>query len=530
MEYKKVFRLVSRYASIMALSFIGMLLNGCSDSSDDVDEVVDDGSISKKDVVGSYSFEGYSGPLRRELEIDFDSDYTGNGTELSYDNNDDLLSAYEYVFTWKIKGGKVLLTGAAASAHSSGNTNANTSWTAEFEYKHGLLLPGKPFIEGYTKAALYDLKREDVAGYVTNCVVKYDVMNMLFNVTLKSGLSKNWSDMTIRYGGSCPGDANTWYVTGGNNISFKAKDTDVDCDRMIKAYKTLREKINNGSTLSESEQDLANTAMQVIKNHIKEVEKGNAYDVMAEIGGDAFRVNCSFEILDNELSSQGNTNQNGNNTPQVDYSATGRYNGHEYVDLGLSVRWATCNVGASNKEDYGDYYAWGETSTKNEYSWSTYIHCNRYEYRLTKYCYSSDEGYMGYTDSRTKLELDDDVANVKWGGNWRMPTKNEIDELKTKCTWKEITIDGVNGFEISSNISGFEGHAIFWPAAGYRLDNDLNSLGLGVSYWSSSLDMESPESAYCYSFATTRWGTVSGVASTSTSRCSGKPVRPVCPK
>lgn len=120
------------------------------------------------------------------------------------------------------------------------------------------------------------------------------------------------------------------------------------------------------------------------------------------------------------------------------------------VDIGLSVKWANANVGAEAPEDYGDYFAWGELSPKPSYGWSTYLWCKGTSNSLTKYCTSNFEGVK---DDKTKLDLTDDVAHVKLGGTWRMPTNKEIKELadtkkdsKYKWTWK--TINGHKGWEI----------------------------------------------------------------------------------
>lgn len=127
----------------------------------------------------------------------------------------------------------------------------------------------------------------------------------------------------------------------------------------------------------------------------------------------------------------------------------GFHSGHEYVDLGLSsgTLWATCNVGATKPEDVGDYFAWGETRPKEEYNWETYKWCKgRYDTQ-TKYCTDSDHGTV---DNKSILELSDDAANVNWGGDWRMPTKEELDELHTECTWTWTTQNGVKGCKITS--------------------------------------------------------------------------------
>ena len=155
-------------------------------------------------------------------------------------------------------------------------------------------------------------------------------------------------------------------------------------------------------------------------------------------------------------------------------------NGHEAVDLGLSVKWATCNVGAESPEDLGGYYAWGETEEKSDYSWSTYKWCKGSYDSLTKYC--TDSRY-GRVDNKTVLDLEDDVAHVKWGDGWRMPTLDEIGELVEKCTWQRTTVNGVEGYLIT----GPNGNSIFLPAAGYRKGTDVFNCGLFGYFWSVTL-------------------------------------------
>ena len=166
----------------------------------------------------------------------------------------------------------------------------------------------------------------------------------------------------------------------------------------------------------------------------------------------------------------------------------GTHNGHNWVDLGLSVKWATCNVGATSPEEYGDYFAWGETSTKRTYNWSTYkwskgSWSKGSEDILTKYCTKSN---FGRVDNKTTLELADDAARAKWGGAWRMPTAAEWTELRTKCTWTWTTRNGVIGYTVKSNING---NSIFLPAAGYCDDQEGSYLAdCRGFYWSSSLN------------------------------------------
>ena len=196
------------------------------------------------------------------------------------------------------------------------------------------------------------------------------------------------------------------------------------------------------------------------------------------------------------------------------------YNGHEYVDLGLSVKWATCNVGATTPEEYGDYFAWGETTPKTTYDWNTYKYCNGTYDSMTKYCTNS---YYGTVDNKTTLELTDDAAHVNWGGSWRMPTKAEQDELRdtNNCTWTWTTQNGVNGYKVTSKKNG---NSIFLPAAGYRGSSILIFAGRFGFYWSSSLSTSIGNYAYFLYFDS------SGVYwNSSVYRYHGQSVRPVCP-
>ena len=192
-------------------------------------------------------------------------------------------------------------------------------------------------------------------------------------------------------------------------------------------------------------------------------------------------------------------------------------NGHEYVDLGLSVKWATCNVGASKPEEYGDYFAWGETTPKSTYDFSTYKYCNGSFDSQTKY---NTESSYGTVDNKTTLELSDDAARANWGGSWRMPTRAELDELREKCTWTWTTQNGVSGYKVTSKING---KSIFLPAAGCRNDSSLNSAGSYGLYWSSSLDTGYPYYAYELYFNSdyVDWD--------NDYRYYGQSVRPVCP-
>ena len=202
--------------------------------------------------------------------------------------------------------------------------------------------------------------------------------------------------------------------------------------------------------------------------------------------------------------------------------ATGMENGYEWVDLGLSVKWATCNVGASKPEEYGDYFAWGETQPKSNYDGGTYKYCNGSLVSLTKYC--TDSCY-GTVDNKTTLELSDDAARANWGGSWRMPTDAELTELREQCTWTWTRQNGVYGYKVTSKKSGYTNKSIFLPGAGYRSGSSLNySDGAGNYgyYWSSSLDTVSSYFAWPVYFGSVY------VNRYSRGRDYGYSVRPVC--
>ena len=187
------------------------------------------------------------------------------------------------------------------------------------------------------------------------------------------------------------------------------------------------------------------------------------------------------------------------------------------VDLGLSVYWASCNLGAEKPEEYGNYYAWGETEPKENYTWGTYKWCNGSETSFTKY---NTESYLGAVDNVTVLALEDDAAHVKLGGSWRMPTMDELKELLSQCTWAWITQDDVQGIKFT----GPNGNSIFLPAAGYREGINLRYVESYGYYGCSSLHSAYPpnltSSLYFYNSSAYATGG-------RTYRCDGLPVRPV---
>ncbi len=194
----------------------------------------------------------------------------------------------------------------------------------------------------------------------------------------------------------------------------------------------------------------------------------------------------------------------------------GYNNGYKCVDLGLSVNWATMNVGANAPEEYGDYFAWGETTAKSTYTWENYKWCKGSEYTMTKYC--TDSRY-GTVDDKSVLDPEDDAAHVNWGGTWRMPTYDELNELMTKCTWTWTTQNSVDGYKVV----GSNGNSIFLPAAGYRYKSSLYLVGYDGGYWSSSLYLTTSRSWYVF------FDDSGEVDWTGYDRFFGRSVRAVCP-
>lgn len=194
---------------------------------------------------------------------------------------------------------------------------------------------------------------------------------------------------------------------------------------------------------------------------------------------------------------------------------------HEYVDLGLSVKWATCNIGADKPEQYGNYFAWGETTIKNVYTWNTYNYCAGTEVSLKKYNFQANNGKV---DRLSSLQINDDAACMNWGGKWRMPTYEEWNELKNNCTWTWTTLNGVYGYKVTSKKTGYTHKSIFLPAAGHydgaTFKNANSSYG---NYLSSSLYTDISNSAWYLAFHS------NNVTISACYRYCGLSIRPVCP-
>ena len=193
---------------------------------------------------------------------------------------------------------------------------------------------------------------------------------------------------------------------------------------------------------------------------------------------------------------------------------------HEYVDLGLpsGLLWATCNIGANAPEEVGDLFAWGETSPKTTFTQSNYVFFKSETTEpdadgftttnsgYTKYVMESEAskyGLQGFFDNLSVLEKEDDAAYVLWGEQWRIPTWDDINELRNQCTWTWVTLKGVDGYKVT----GPNGNFIFFPAAGF-IESYTLSVGQGSMYWGSSLSPTYPKwvaSLYFYKVVSDGW-------------------------
>ena len=208
-------------------------------------------------------------------------------------------------------------------------------------------------------------------------------------------------------------------------------------------------------------------------------------------------------------------------TAIYDYLNTG-WPSHPYVNLGLpsGTLWAKTNVGAFAPEQIGDYFAWGETSPKDYYNWTTYKWCNGDYHSFTKYCTISNNGFEGFVDNLTELEILDDAATVNWGPEWQMPSREQIQELVDNCTWQWT----VRGSSYGYLMTGPNGAQMFLPATGMRWDDQLYIADTYGYYWSRTLNAASD--AYVLMF---HYNNGSGNISReySIARSYGQPVRPV---
>lgn len=205
------------------------------------------------------------------------------------------------------------------------------------------------------------------------------------------------------------------------------------------------------------------------------------------------------------------------------------------VDLGIvmtredgstyKIYWAKCNLGASTEEAYGDYYSWGETQPKSVYSIDNYKWFNGSIEKITKYCQNENGkdhcwAGTGSPDNKRKLDPEDDVVRAKLGGKWRLPTREEVAALITKCSWIPATRNGVKGYEVSSMVEG-NTNSIFLPLAGFKANDETLKVGQSGEYLSSSLSSNAAYTAFglCFNYV--------NIIGDDILRSYGAPVRPV---
>ena len=267
----------------------------------------------------------------------------------------------------------------------------------------------------------------------------------------------------------------------------------------------------SGVTLSEATGTVFNIVIPPIAGGFEVTIYDNAHGFMV--------LKSSSEIKRNKIL----------NMPEKTYAPTA-------MDLGLSVYWATCNVGATTPEGYGDYFAWGETEPYYTAGHAYDDTCTNWKdgkssgYAWASYSLTSNGGstftdFTDYgTDGKTTLESDDDAANKNCGSAWRMPTESEMTALKDDCEWTWTTQNGVNGYKVVSKKEGYEGASIFLPAAGIRYEDSFYDAGGYGGYWASSLNLADPSCARSLGFED------SDARMYSSDRCCGLSVRPVSVK
>ena len=271
----------------------------------------------------------------------------------------------------------------------------------------------------------------------------------------------------------------------------------------------------NDKTYSWSSSDIA---IAPVDNDGKVIAKAKGKATITVTANDESRVNATCSVVVSPKCPAG----------AVDMGTT--------TAEGYKLYWATTNIGASKPEDFGDYYAWGELEPyyisqdpliwkdgKTGYNWASYKWCNGDSDKLTKYCPTDESSYWNGEDSpdgKTVLDPEDDVAYVKLGNRWRMPTDAEWTELRTKCTWTWTS--DYNGSGISGRlVTATNGNSIFLPAAGHRNNITNGWERLKGVYWSSSLDTKIPRGAWDIDFSSY------GVNRLGAGRCAGHSIRPV---
>lgn len=279
----------------------------------------------------------------------------------------------------------------------------------------------------------------------------------------------------------------------------------------------------NASSASSQQHVNANDLNILLQSLYQKAEKLEAFEAQLDIFESSFGISNPSVVKFQDI-------KVGDDTYHLGVSGA--------IDLGISIKWAAINVGALSPGDYGDYFAWGETQTqyiknyaeshpcknwregKDEgYLWSSYSWCEDGDlYKITKYCTTSS---YGKRDDKRILEDEDDVACMKWNGQWRIPTADEAYELCRNCTWIYTNYEGKNGYIVV----GPNGNAIFMPAAGHYKGKEFISAEIDGQYWTSIVNGARPDTAIAMVFNSKSSGDIYG-----STKCYGFSVRPVCPK
>ena len=242
---------------------------------------------------------------------------------------------------------------------------------------------------------------------------------------------------------------------------------------------------NGGEEIPTPEEPVTFTLTLLSSNEaMGTVTEGGTYDKDAEVIIEATATKEAYMFV---KWSDGNTENPRTLTMTENLTLTAEFD-YAYVDLGLSVKWAKCNVGADSVHHSGGYYAWGEVEEKDDYAWSTYFDTTDGGSTFLKY--NNESG-------KTTLDKEDDAAAVNMGEFWRMPTNEELEELKNQCVWTEKILNGIKGFEVTAS----NGNSIFMPAAGYGVGTGVYDFNAFGRYWSSELKLShSVDAAYGLDF------------------------------
>ena len=205
----------------------------------------------------------------------------------------------------------------------------------------------------------------------------------------------------------------------------------------------------------------------------------------------------------------------------------------EVVDLGLTVLWATCNMGASSPEQSGSYYAWGETQPKTYFEWSNYKWCKTDEMHLTKYCMDKNYTHLDSLDKKYTLDPADDAANATLGTKWHIPTEQNFYELRRNTTANWCKLNGVGGFLFTSTKKGYEDRSIFFPLSGMKDFDGTRFIGQYGYYWGNTIYYDKQKNSYKTLEASAFWLEhldVDNQIVQFRTRYLGLPIRPICYK